>query len=60
VNHPVRYYALHQPTIAKSRSLAEAAGHGQDSELGHPLGVIATSRQNIRSRTPWAAIPINR
>ena len=27
VNHPGRYYALHQPTIAKSRSSAEAADH---------------------------------
>src|SRR6185437_13800055 len=53
VNHQVRYHALHQPTIAKSRPLAEASGHGQDSELfGRPLRVSATSRQNMRSRTP--------
>jgi hypothetical protein len=51
-NHPGGYYALHQPTIAKSHSLAETVDHGQDSEPGLPLGASATSRQNIRSRTP--------
>jgi hypothetical protein len=41
VNNPGRYNAVHQPTIAKIRSPAEAAGHKQDSELERALRVSA-------------------
>jgi hypothetical protein len=46
VNHPGRNYAVHQPTIAKTRSSAEVADQKQGSEGDRAFAASPTSRRS--------------
>jgi hypothetical protein len=59
VNHPSRYYAVHQPTITKTRSPAEAAGQKQDSELARSRSDRDLATEHSFSRA-LDDIPTNR